>query len=113
MDEIDKRLLRLLPRDGRMTNVELARQAHLSPPATHERIRRLQQDGVIEGYSARLGAAKLGYGMRAIIRVNLSSHGQQKEDEFARFVATHPQIRSAFSVPSSVSTTDFCFSSFS
>lgn len=47
---------------------------------------------------ARLNAAKLGYGLRAITRVNLSSHGQNNEVEFARFVALQPQIRAAFSV---------------
>ena len=47
----------------------------------------LEEAGVIEGYSARLSAAKLGVGMRAIIRVNLSAHGQTNEQDFARFVA--------------------------
>lgn len=98
LDGFDIAILTALQRDGAMTNAALAEVVKLSPSQCSRRRAALEEAGVIEGYSVRLGAAKLGYGMRAIIRVNLSSHGQQKEDEFARFVATHPQIRSAFSV---------------
>ena len=98
LDGFDIAILTALQRDGAMTNAALAEVVKLSPSQCSRRRAALEEAGVIEGYSARLGADKLGYGMRAIIRVNLSSHGQQKEDEFARFVATHPQIRSAFSV---------------
>ncbi|UFM65168.1 Lrp/AsnC family transcriptional regulator [Paracoccus sp. MA] len=81
-----------------MTNAALSELVNLSPSQCSRRRAALEQAGVIEGYSARLNAARLGYGLRAIIRVNLSSHGQRKDDDFARFVAAHPQIRSAFSV---------------
>ena len=54
--------------------------------------------GTGTGSRPQSAPSKLGYKLCAIIRVNLSSHGQRKEDDFARFVVTHPQIRSAFSV---------------
>ncbi|MFC3630993.1 Lrp/AsnC family transcriptional regulator [Paracoccus angustae] len=98
LDSFDIAILTALQRDGALTNAALAEIVKLSPSQCSRRRAALEEAGVIEGYSARLGAAKLGYGLRAIIRVNLSSHGQRKEDDFARFVATHPQIRSAFSV---------------
>ncbi|MFC3167739.1 Lrp/AsnC family transcriptional regulator [Paracoccus fontiphilus] len=98
LDGFDIAILTALQRDGALTNAALAEIVKLSPSQCSRRRAALEETGVIEGYSARLGAAKLGYGLRAIIRVNLSSHGQRKEDDFARFVATHPQIRSAFSV---------------
>ncbi|WP_374298388.1 Lrp/AsnC family transcriptional regulator [Paracoccus sp. (in: a-proteobacteria)] len=98
LDGFDIAILTALQRDGALTNAALAEIVKLSPSQCSRRRAALEESGVIEGYSARLGAAKLGYGLRAIIRVNLSSHGQRKEDDFARFVATHPQIRSAFSV---------------
>ena len=81
-----------------MTNAALAEVVNLSPSQCSRRRAALEQAGVIEGYSARLNAARLGFGLRAIIRVNLSSHGQRKDDDFARFVESHAQIRSAFSV---------------
>ena len=98
IDSFDVAILSALQRDGAMTNAALAEVVNLSPSQCSRRRAALEQAGVIEGYSARLCAAKLGYGLRAIIRVNLSRHGGGTEDDFARFVDRPPQIRSAFSV---------------
>ena len=98
LDSFDIAILSALQRDGSMTNAALAEVVNLSPSQCSRRRAALEQAGVIEGYAARLSAARLGYGLRAIIRVNLGSHGQGKDDDFARIVESHPQIRSAFSV---------------
>lgn len=98
LDSFDIALLAALQRDGSLTNAALAGLVNLSASQCSRRRAALEAAGVIEGYAARLSAGKLGYGLRAIIRVNLSRHGQGKEDDFARFVAGQPQIRSAFSV---------------
>ena len=98
MDRFDIAILTALQRDGAMTNAALAEVVNLSASQCSRRRAALEQAGVIQGYSARLGAAKLGFGLRAIIRVNLASHGQRKEDDFARFVTSQPAIRAAFSV---------------
>ncbi|MCV2445642.1 Lrp/AsnC family transcriptional regulator [Paracoccus sp. DMF] len=98
LDRFDIAILIALQRDGAMTNAALADVVNLSASQCSRRRAALEQAGVIEGYAARLSAAKLGFGLRAIIRVNLSSHGQRKEDDFARFVTSQPAIRSAFSV---------------
>lgn len=98
LDRFDIAILVALQRDGATTNAALAEIVNLSASQCSRRRAALEAAGVIEGYSARLNAVKLGFGLRAIIRVNLSSHGQGKESDFARFVASQPQIRSAFSV---------------
>lgn len=98
LDGFDIAILSALQRDGAMTNAALSEVVNLSASQCSRRRAALEQAGVIEGYSARLSAARLGYGLRAIIRVNLSAHGQGREGDFARFVAAQPQIRSAFSV---------------
>ncbi|GLK64408.1 AsnC family transcriptional regulator (plasmid) [Paracoccus kondratievae] len=98
IDGFDIAILNALQRDGAMTNAALAELVNLSASQCSRRRAALEEAGVIEGYAARLNPQKLGFGLRAIIRVNLRSHGQGKEDDFARFVAAHPQIRSAFSV---------------
>ncbi|MCF3975036.1 Lrp/AsnC family transcriptional regulator [Paracoccus salsus] len=98
LDRFDAAILAALQRDGAMTNAALAEVVNLSASQCSRRRAALEQAGVIEGYSARLNAARLGYGLRAIIRVNLSGHGQGKQNDFALFVASHPQIRSAYSV---------------
>lgn len=98
LDRFDLGILAALQRDGALTNAALSGLVNLSASQCSRRRAALEEAGVIEGYSARLSAAKLGVGMRAIIRVNLSAHGQTNEQDFARFVASHAQIRSAFSV---------------
>lgn len=98
LDGFDIAILVALQHDGSITNAALAETVNLSASQCSRRRAALEKAGVIEGYSARLNAVKLGFGLRAIIRVNLSSHGQGKEGDFARFVISQPQIRSAFSV---------------
>lgn len=98
IDSFDLAILSALQRDGAMTNAALAEIVNLSASQCSRRRAALEQGGIIEGYSARLSPTRLGFGLRAIVRVNLTGHGQGKEDEFARFVAGHPQIRAAYSV---------------
>ncbi|MXP64957.1 winged helix-turn-helix transcriptional regulator [Roseomonas sp. M0104] len=92
MDDTDKRLLRLLQKDGRMTNVELSRQAHLSPPATHERVRRLQKEGVIEGYTVRLNPARLDRALLIFVEVTLDRTSTRVFEDFAAAVRRTPEI---------------------
>lgn len=98
MDRFDSAILAALQRDGALSNAALAQVVGLSASQISRRRAALEEAGVIEGYAARLSAAKLGHGFRAVIRVNLRGHGQGREDEFARFVTAQPMIRQAFSV---------------
>ena len=68
---MDRNILRILQNNGRITNLELAEQVHLSPTATKERVKRLTRDRIIEGYGARLNAAKLGFGLVVFVEVKL------------------------------------------
>lgn len=98
MDRFDTAILAALQRDGALTNAALAERVGLSASQISRRRAALEAAGVIEGYAARLSAAKLGHGVRVVIRVNLRGHGQGRDEEFARFVAAQPMIRRAFSV---------------
>lgn len=98
MDSFDRALLDALQRDGSMTNAELASQVGLSASQCSRRRASLEAAGLIEGYVARLNAVKLGFGVRAMARVNLNNHGRQSDAEFARFLQSCPQVTSAFSV---------------
>ena len=71
MDAIDLRILDMLQRDGRATQLELARAVGLSQPAVAERIRKLEERGVITGYVARVDAAQLGIDITAFIGVGI------------------------------------------
>jgi Lrp/AsnC family leucine-responsive transcriptional regulator len=73
IDEKDARILELLQKDGRMTNVDLARAVELTPSTTLERVRKLEERGFIKGYAATLDAHALGLGMVAFIFVRVDA----------------------------------------
>ena len=67
MDTTDTAILRILQRNGRVSHEEIARQVHLSRPAVHERIRRMEQEGVIRSYSADIDGTAVGLPLTAFI----------------------------------------------
>ncbi len=69
MEEIDRKIVSLLTRNGRMSFTELARQAGLSVSAVHQRVRRLEQDGVIKGYVAMFDPDDVGLPLTAFVSI--------------------------------------------
>lgn len=69
MDALDARILDLLAVSARATMVDIARQLGMSSPSVTERVRRLEADGVIRGYTLDLEPTKLGYPLTAIVRI--------------------------------------------
>jgi Lrp/AsnC family leucine-responsive transcriptional regulator len=69
VEEIDRKIVSLLARNGRMSFTELARQAGLSVSAVHQRVRRLEQDGVITGYTATFDPEDVGLPLTAFVSV--------------------------------------------
>ena len=69
MEETDRKIVSLLARNGRMSFTELARQAGLSVSAVHQRVRRLEQDGVIKGYAAMFNPEDVGLPLTAFVSV--------------------------------------------
>lgn len=98
IDQFDHAILEALLSDGAMTNAALSERVNLSASQISRRRQAMEAAGIIEGYSVRLNAQKLGLGMRALTRVNLRHHGQERDDEFARFISQRPEVRVAFSV---------------
>ena len=86
LDRTDLLLLAQLQRNGRLTNAELAERVHLSPSACLRRVQRLERDGVIAGYRAEVDAERLGLGLQAFVRVQLTRHDAEAVAAFARFV---------------------------
>lgn len=82
IDQTDRKILRLLQRQGRLSNLELAEKVHLSPTATAERVKRLVREGFVEGYSARLSPEKLGRGLLVFVEVKLD---RTTDDVFEAF----------------------------
>lgn len=69
IDDIDRKILKLLIWDARLSYREIARQAKLSPTTVIERLRKLKTNGIITGYSVNLDSKKLGFGLTAIIEL--------------------------------------------
>lgn len=86
LDRIDLAILDVLQREGRISNADLAERVHLSASATLRRLQRLERDGVIAGYAARLDPAALGLDLTAFVRVQLEKHGSASIDTFVEAV---------------------------
>lgn len=87
MDIIDKKLLELLQENGRAQYAELAKEVGLSMPSVRERILKLESNGFIKGYTCILDYEKIGYGVAAIILVELSVNGSDVKDDLAKIPA--------------------------
>ena len=81
LDEIDRRILRLLREDGRMAHASIAKEVGLSGPAVHERVRKLEQRGIIAGYTAVLEPVALNRSHAAFIMVTLSEGSEFAIDD--------------------------------
>lgn len=86
LDRTDLLLLAELQRAGRQTNAELAERVNLSPSACLRRVQRLERDGVISGYRAEVDPERLGLGLQAFVRVQLSRHDSAAIEAFSDFV---------------------------
>ena len=93
IDAYDTRILAELQRDARISMAELGRQVHLSQPAVTERVRKLEMAGFIKGYRAVVDYQRLGYGIRAIVRV-----GRVEYARVVRLIEQTPEVVNAFNV---------------
>jgi DNA-binding Lrp family transcriptional regulator len=93
LDQTDRMILSALQKEGRITNVELARRAGLTAPPCLRRVRALEEAGLIDGYHARLNAHALGYGIMVFALVSLKSQAEEDLLAFERHVAALPEVR--------------------
>lgn len=84
LDSIDQQIVSILATDGRITFAELGRRTSLSAPAVAERVKRLEQAGVITGYRADIDPQALGYQLTAIVRVKPAVRQLSKIAELAQ-----------------------------
>lgn len=92
LDAIDRRILNVLQRDGRVQNVELAKEVGLSPSPCLRRVRLLEEAGVIERYVAVLNAAKVGKALTVFARVWLKGQDVETVDHFTDAVKQFPEV---------------------
>jgi DNA-binding Lrp family transcriptional regulator len=96
LDQTDWRILYELQKDGRITNVELARRAGISPPPCLRRVRVLEEQGLIDGYRALLNAEKLGFELMMFAMVGLHSQAEADLVAFEERVRKWPIVRECY-----------------
>lgn len=96
LDEIDRRILRALQRDGRMQNVELAKEVGLSPSPCLRRVKLLEETGVINRYVAVLDPAKIGVGLTMFTRVWLTAQDAETIDRFIVAMKRLPEVMECY-----------------
>lgn len=92
MDEFDKKILRALQRDGRVTNQQLADEVGLSPAASWRRVKALEQSGVITGYKAQLDPQSVNFGMCVLLNVSLTRHAKDVTQHFVDAIKDRPEV---------------------
>jgi Lrp/AsnC family leucine-responsive transcriptional regulator len=93
LDVIDRRILQILQRDAKVSNVDLAKRVHLSPTPCLERVRRLEESGYVMGYVARLNAEKLNFGLLAFIELSLDRTDPEAFDALRKQVTEMPNVQ--------------------
>ena len=101
LDSIDREILKALQQDGRLSNVELAQQVHLSPSACLRRVKQLEESGVIAQYVALLNPKAVGRHGTSFTIVNLESLNRQQIEAFEQAVKDAPEILDCFYVAGS------------
>lgn len=96
LDDIDKKILRLLRSNCRLTTQDIADQVGLSQTPCWSRIKRMEEAGIITGYVALLDPAAVGRPDTFIVEVNLESHDDEKIENFSRHLATLPEVIDAY-----------------
>jgi Lrp/AsnC family leucine-responsive transcriptional regulator len=92
LDDLDRAILTILQTEGRLSNAELARRIHLSPPATFARLRRLEDGGYICQYTAILDRERIGYDMLCFIHISLQLHQPEQLESVRNAIRDLPEV---------------------
>ena len=96
LDDIDKKILRILQRDSHLTVKELAARVHLSPSPVFERQKRLEREGYIERYMAVVNSHRVGNGIMVLCNIRLKQHTQELIQEFMDVVQSIDEITECY-----------------
>ncbi|WP_375688486.1 Lrp/AsnC family transcriptional regulator [Pseudooceanicola sp. LIPI14-2-Ac024] len=97
-DKINDRILQILTREGRISNLELAERVGLSPSACLRRVTALEREGVIRGYRAVLDPGARGVGFTAYVTVGLKEHTKAAQEGFEQAIARSPEVRECHNI---------------
>ncbi|MEQ9232170.1 MAG: Lrp/AsnC family transcriptional regulator [Cyclobacteriaceae bacterium] len=92
LDELDRRILVILQKNAKITNALLSQEIGLSPAPTLERVKKLEQSGLIKSYHAELDNEMLGLGVQMFVQVMLKGHNKQNIDLFMDAIRDIPEV---------------------
>lgn len=92
IDETNLEILRILQDDGSTTNADLSRKIGLKPPSVLQRVRKLEQSGIIKHYTAHLDAEQLGFSLTVFAQVSLALHQDDPIQNFVKEVSQIPEV---------------------
>lgn len=98
MDDIDKRILTTLQAEGRLPIVDLADRVGLSPTPCQRRVKRLEDDGVIDRYAALVSPSAMGLVLQALVQVTLDDHSEKTVEEFEGAIRSRPEVIACYAV---------------
>lgn len=102
IDDINRRILRYLEQDGRLSNSDLARKVGLSASACLRRVQDLERRQIIRGYRAVVDRAAIDAGFTVFVTVGLSEHQKKDQEAFERAMAAAPQVRECHNVAGAI-----------
>jgi Lrp/AsnC family leucine-responsive transcriptional regulator len=92
LDRIDKHILRLMQKNGRISNLELADQVGLSPTPCSRRVKRLEDSGLIDRHVTLLNPEALGLSLTAIIGISMDRHTPDRFEAFEKEIVNMPEV---------------------
>lgn len=95
-DSIDLAILNQLQADSKITNAMLAQRVGISPPSTLERVKKLEQNGIIKGYVALVDSVRVDKSIAAIVHVTLREHGEDRLTAFKKAVQQFEEVQAAY-----------------
>jgi Lrp/AsnC family leucine-responsive transcriptional regulator len=96
IDDLDRKILQMLRRDGRARNAELARECGVAPSTMLERVRRLEEQGVIQGYQAVIDLRCIGLTVHGFVMITLDRHNIQQIRQLEKDIETVPYVRACY-----------------
>lgn len=92
LDRTDKRIIRVLQKNGRISNQDLADKVGLSPSPCLRRVKQLEEEGIIKGYVALADASMMGLKMMALIQIRMDRHTPERFEQFENALREYPQV---------------------
>ncbi|NIJ50848.1 Lrp/AsnC family transcriptional regulator [Dyadobacter arcticus] len=92
LDQIDRKVLEILQTNAKITNAQLSKEIGLSPAPTLERVKKLEQSGIIKSYHAQLEPEKVGLGVSTFVQISLVGHRKAVTESFVEKIQAIPEV---------------------